>query len=143
MESVDLVGLGHNRVLGLDVAFRHCACAAAVVFLCNKGKAQRARAQRGLAKGRGERERAFSGPEVGETGLWDLLYVSMPGKGLGGTLDCRRGPKIEAAGDNSENKCPVKVELRRVIGVLCTADRRGAARSKVLYSIGVSTAQVK
>jgi hypothetical protein len=25
VESVDLVGLGHNRVLGLDVAFRHGA----------------------------------------------------------------------------------------------------------------------
>lgn len=28
VESVNLMGLGHNGVLGLDVAFRHCVCAA-------------------------------------------------------------------------------------------------------------------
>jgi hypothetical protein len=32
VEGVDLMGLGHNRVLGLDVAFRHGGCAALVSF---------------------------------------------------------------------------------------------------------------
>lgn len=30
VKGIDLMGLGHNRVLGLDVAFRHDACAVAM-----------------------------------------------------------------------------------------------------------------
>lgn len=58
------------------------------------------------------------GPQVGETGLWDNYKFSMPGKGLGGTLDCRRGPNRKLLGTNSENESPRKWSLGRVIGVL-------------------------
>lgn len=84
VESVDLVGLGHDRVLGLDVAFRHGA--ALSQCLCRRGKL-RERAQ--LTRREGESFQRASGRWDGSPGQ---LYVSVPGKGLGGTLARRRGP---------------------------------------------------
>jgi hypothetical protein len=95
VESVDLVGLGHDRVLGLDVAFRHGAALSRCLW--RRGKL-RERAQ--LTR---ERARAFRGPEVGETGLWGSYMSQCRVKGSVGRL-LAAGAQIEAAGDNSENK---------------------------------------
>ena len=114
VEGVDLVGLGHNRVLGLDVAFRHGGCAAVVSFWY-EGSSVSAR------KGRKKRTGAFNRPEVGELGLSDNYKSQCRVKGSAGLL-IAAGAQIVAAGDKLGEQVGAKVELRRVIRGSGTAD---------------------
>lgn len=85
VESVDLVGLGHDGVLGLDVAFRH-GCA---MSLKQEGKLRLC----AMDKGRGREL-----PAGRRDGSLGQLNVSTPGKGLGGTLALPQGPKLKLLG---------------------------------------------
>lgn len=114
VEGVNLVGLGHNRVLGLDVAFRHGGCAAVVSFWYKESSVS-------ARKGRKKRAGAFNRPEVGELGLSDNYKSQCRVKGSAGLL-IAAGAQIEAAGDKLGERVVAKVELRRVIRGSGTAD---------------------
>ena len=82
VKSVDLVGLGHDWILRLNVAFRHDACAA-VEPRTTRTQKESLESERAIDEGgKRERELELSGepeepeePKVGETGLWDS-YMS-------------------------------------------------------------------
>lgn len=101
VKSVDLVGLGHDGVLGLDVAFRHGAA------WCNVSGEERG--GRRLSESRG----------IGETGQVSgaVIQAQCRVKGSVGRL-LAAGAQGEAAGDKLGEQVSVKVELRRVIGVI-------------------------